>query len=193
MSHLHLRRLVPSRRLAVIMARAAYYSDRLSLPHEPPGPPGPQGTPYSEHTVGNRELHHDIAGTDTENQTDHGHLRQCSVRGCTTVLPPDYLQKMCESCRGRHRIYASTKRAKRKMEKLAIGGQLGPVVWMPPHSDGRDDHPQAGPSTQPTPPVEVMAYVRSLLACTDPFSASGLNGLALSTDSIFMGEQCDRS
>ncbi|CAL1709103.1 unnamed protein product [Somion occarium] len=136
------------------MARAAYYSDRLSLPHEPPGPPGPQGTPYSEHTVGNRELHHDIAGTDTENQTDHGHLRQCSVRGCTTVLPPDYLQKMCESCRGRHRIYASTKRAKRKMEKLAIGGQLGPVVWMPPHSDGRDDHPQAGPSTQPTPPVE---------------------------------------
>jgi hypothetical protein len=30
---------------------------------------------------------------------------------------------MCEACRGRHRIYAMTKRAKRKMEKEALTQQ----------------------------------------------------------------------
>ncbi|EDR06701.1 uncharacterized protein LACBIDRAFT_299800 [Laccaria bicolor S238N-H82] len=29
---------------------------------------------------------------------------------------------MCETCRGRHRVYASTKRARRKMEKAAVAG-----------------------------------------------------------------------
>jgi hypothetical protein len=29
---------------------------------------------------------------------------------------------MCEACRGRHRVYASTKRARRKMEKAAVAG-----------------------------------------------------------------------
>jgi hypothetical protein len=44
---------------------------------------------------------------------------------------------MCEECRGRHRKYATTKRAKRKQEKAAIGTQRisnddGRVVtWVP--------------------------------------------------------------
>lgn len=45
---------------------------------------------------------------------------------------PDYARKMCEACRGRHRTYASTKRAKRKMEKAALRAQRGQTVaWMP--------------------------------------------------------------
>ncbi|KAI0064984.1 hypothetical protein BV25DRAFT_1822764 [Artomyces pyxidatus] len=63
--------------------------------------------------------------------------RRCSVKGCGKPLPTDYVLKMCEACRGRHRIYATTKRAKRKLEKAAVGAhQLGreddqPVTWMP--------------------------------------------------------------
>ncbi len=30
---------------------------------------------------------------------------------------------MCDDCRGRHRKYATTKRAKRKLEKAAVGAQ----------------------------------------------------------------------
>ena len=64
-------------------------------------------------------------------------LRRCSVKGCGKDLDPDYALKMCEACRGRHRKYATTKRAKRKQEKAAVGAQRvghddGRVVtWMP--------------------------------------------------------------
>ncbi|KAF9220780.1 hypothetical protein BS17DRAFT_882210 [Gyrodon lividus] len=65
--------------------------------------------------------------------------RRCSVRGCNKALAPDAANKMCDECRGRHRIYAMTKRAKRKQEKAAILSQStgiaspshhGPI-WMP--------------------------------------------------------------
>ncbi|EGO03330.1 hypothetical protein SERLA73DRAFT_174773, partial [Serpula lacrymans var. lacrymans S7.3] len=49
--------------------------------------------------------------------------RYCSVRGCNKPLSYDSNNKMCDVCRGRHRIYATTKRAKRKMEKAAIVSQ----------------------------------------------------------------------
>jgi hypothetical protein len=64
-------------------------------------------------------------------------LRRCSVKGCAKDLSPDYALKMCETCRGRHRKYATTKRAKRKQEKAAVGSQRianddGQIVtWMP--------------------------------------------------------------
>ncbi|KDQ60402.1 hypothetical protein JAAARDRAFT_605406 [Jaapia argillacea MUCL 33604] len=48
--------------------------------------------------------------------------RRCTVRGCVTMLPPNYKPKMCEACRGRHRVYATTKRARRKLEKAAVTG-----------------------------------------------------------------------
>lgn len=40
-----------------------------------------------------------------------------------TVMPVDTTNKMCEACRQRHRVYATTKRLKRKMEKDAINQQ----------------------------------------------------------------------
>jgi hypothetical protein len=54
---------------------------------------------------------------------------------------------MCDVCRGRHRVYATTKRAKRKMEKAAVGlvpGQNAStnngqqVTWMPPQTEAGD-------------------------------------------------------
>lgn len=47
-------------------------------------------------------------------------LKQCSVKGCTETLTSDDTNKMCDACRSRHRVYANTKRARRKLEKAAI-------------------------------------------------------------------------
>lgn len=47
-------------------------------------------------------------------------LKQCSVKGCADTLSTNDPNRMCNSCRSRHRIYASTKRARRKLEKAAI-------------------------------------------------------------------------
>ncbi|KAI0042822.1 hypothetical protein FA95DRAFT_1563936 [Auriscalpium vulgare] len=84
----------------------------------------PQPSPTTEPTV------EPDASTSSE-------TRRCSVKGCSKPLPNDYTLKMCETCRGRHRIYATTKRAKRKMEKAAVGQQRAredehAVTWMPP-------------------------------------------------------------
>lgn len=54
--------------------------------------------------------------------------RKCSVRGCMTVMPMDTANKMCEACRQRHRVYATTKRLKRKMEKDAINQQSAALL-----------------------------------------------------------------
>ncbi|KAH8097065.1 hypothetical protein BXZ70DRAFT_309402 [Cristinia sonorae] len=110
-----------------------------------------------------------------------GPTRLCSVRGCTAVLPFEYSLKMCEQCRGRHRIYANTKRQKRKLEKLALGGQQGSVVWMPPDDqvDHTEEHadlqpavealqqpaapepiPPATPISEPQPPAQILAQAQ---------------------------------
>ncbi|KIK70053.1 hypothetical protein GYMLUDRAFT_67310 [Collybiopsis luxurians FD-317 M1] len=49
--------------------------------------------------------------------------RRCSARGCSKLLSPNSIQKMCDRCRERHRAYGATKRAKRKLEKAALLGQ----------------------------------------------------------------------
>ena len=49
----------------------------------------------------------------------------CSVRGCKGHVLPESRNKMCDDCRGRHRTYANTKRARRKLEKAAAMGNLG--------------------------------------------------------------------
>lgn len=51
-------------------------------------------------------------------------LKQCSVKGCTSTLSFNDPNRMCGGCRSRHRIYASTKRAKRKLEKAAIASAV---------------------------------------------------------------------
>ncbi|KAH9017125.1 hypothetical protein EDB83DRAFT_2438409 [Lactarius deliciosus] len=84
-------------------------------------------------------------------------LRRCSVKGCGKDLPQEYALKMCDDCRGRHRKYATTKRAKRKQEKAAVGAQRignddGRVVtWMPP-----DHHVSLGPIPDDLDPVTNM-------------------------------------
>jgi hypothetical protein len=62
--------------------------------------------------------------------------KTCTVRGCSNEFPAFLRTKMCESCRGKHRIYATTKRAKRRLEKAAINGiiletadQPGQLTW----------------------------------------------------------------
>ena len=41
-------------------------------------------------------------------------FRRCSIRNCPHFVAEQSSNKMCEVCRGRHRIYASAKRARRK-------------------------------------------------------------------------------
>lgn len=45
-----------------------------------------------------------------------------------TVMSVDTTNKMCEACRQRHRVYANTKRLKRKMEKDAINQQSAALL-----------------------------------------------------------------
>ncbi|KAI9510191.1 hypothetical protein F5148DRAFT_622731 [Russula earlei] len=83
--------------------------------------------------------------------------RRCSVKGCAKVLSHDYPLKMCETCRDRHRKYATTKRAKRKQEKAALGAQRidnddgRAVTWMP-----QDHHVSLGPIPEDLDPVQDM-------------------------------------
>jgi hypothetical protein len=76
----------------------------------PNGPPATIETPDSAHEG-------------PPESTDSGKTRQCTVRGCTKMISSESGNKMCETCRGRHRTYATTKRAKRKMEKAAVASQ----------------------------------------------------------------------
>lgn len=80
-------------------------------------------------------------------------VRYCSVRGCATVLPFDYSNKMCETCRSRHRTYASTKRAKRKQEKAMLGAQAG-TAWSA-NGEPADDAPSARAALQTPTDLEV--------------------------------------
>lgn len=93
--------------------------------------------------------------------SDSSPIRRCSVRGCSAVLPPDNAPKMCETCRGRHRIYASTKRAKRKLEKAAVGLQNDqPVVWMPSDDNATTIAEQQGVNENEIPSSSAPALER---------------------------------
>ncbi|KAL1752004.1 hypothetical protein FB107DRAFT_293508 [Schizophyllum commune] len=61
----------------------------------------------------------------SQNANAMSYERQCSVKGCTNMLPPDQVKKMCEACREKHRGYATTKRARRKQEKAMLNGLVG--------------------------------------------------------------------
>ncbi|TFY75122.1 hypothetical protein EWM64_g8889, partial [Hericium alpestre] len=74
---------------------------------------------------------------------------------------------MCEACRGRHRVYASTKRAKRKLEKLAVihstigGGEEGPaqtVGWMPPDEPPPPQHDTISEEPLPEPEIDPRLF-----------------------------------
>ncbi|KAI0777778.1 hypothetical protein BD413DRAFT_490697 [Trametes elegans] len=110
-------------------------------------------------------LHHPSTtqSSDAATSPPGSNSKHCTVKGCAAPVPSDYPHKMCEECRGRHRKYANTKRAKRKMEKALLntgqGGQA--VVWMP-EDDPRQEcempsqagEPVAGPSrSYEVPPI----------------------------------------
>lgn len=85
--------------------------------------------------------------------------RKCSVKGCQSDLPHDYTLKMCAACRERHRVYATTKRAKRKLEKALLTAQRDPVVWVPDNaSTTPQDQQIPGPIiAQPDIPGPIIA------------------------------------
>ncbi|KIY44908.1 hypothetical protein FISHEDRAFT_61586 [Fistulina hepatica ATCC 64428] len=64
-----------------------------------------------------------VSERDVEPNGDSGD-RECSVRGCSKRVPATSTNKMCESCRIKHRRYASTKRARRRQEKAALNGHV---------------------------------------------------------------------
>ncbi|KAH9852523.1 hypothetical protein C2E23DRAFT_825960 [Lenzites betulinus] len=113
---------------------SSYYREHVSFPNVTSGP-APPYPPADEHF---------------SNGDDDPNVKRCSVKGCATPLSPDYPHKMCEECRGRHRIYANTKRAKRKLEKALLNsGQ--PVAWIPDDGPSQQEHREG--ASQPTEPV----------------------------------------
>ncbi|KAF7984432.1 hypothetical protein HWV62_14502 [Athelia sp. TMB] len=105
------------------------------------GPPTQQGV-HDGSPMGDASIYQTSGSTSSDSSTiDSGSQpRKCSVRGCMTVIPTDTSNKMCEACRGRHRVYAMTKRAKRKLEKdslvqqsvaLLSSEQPAGTVWLP--------------------------------------------------------------
>ena len=140
----------------------SYYREHVSFPNVTAGPYPPELAAALE-----------SVGTNITN-THQDDARHCSVKGCSAPLPSSYPHKMCEECRGRHRVYAMTKRAKRKMEKALLNGsaQNGqPVAWMPPDETGQQEQEQSGQSSEtvasPSRQFEVMHY-----ACLCAASAS---------------------
>ncbi|KAI0319138.1 hypothetical protein OF83DRAFT_1111973 [Amylostereum chailletii] len=98
-------------------------------------------------------------------------FRKCSVKNCNSLLTPDYSGKMCHECRGRHRIYASTKRAKRKMEKLAVNLHANNpdevAVFLPPDVVNVQDRSHTHtPHTQADQPLPLPEPVPDSYAIT---------------------------
>ena len=107
-------------------------SPMSSFYHEPVPPnlsPGPYPHPHPAQ----------LADVRPDHVHPHGGLyKPCSVKGCSNFVPLEHPHKMCEVCRGRHRVYAMTKRAKRKKEKAVLTGsasQHQSVAWMPPEEN----------------------------------------------------------
>lgn len=120
-----------------------------------------------------------IGGPNPENTSQNGseRPRKCSVRGCVIVMPQESTNKMCEACRSRHRVYATTKRAKRKMEKAAINQQSAALLSteQPPRTIWMSENPEIedepihdsnselqGRVDLPDQPLEVCLALKSL-------------------------------
>lgn len=75
---------------------------------------------YYTPSLGFPNHHPDSQGVQQHSGGPQNALKQCSVKGCTETLTSDDTNKMCDGCRSRHRVYANTKRARRKLEKAAL-------------------------------------------------------------------------
>ncbi|PBK94825.1 hypothetical protein ARMGADRAFT_1011701 [Armillaria gallica] len=108
--------------------------------------------------------------------------RRCTVRGCGQMLDANSPNKMCESCRGKHRRYASTKRARRKLEKAAISGQTiipieqipGSTAWMPGNASvNEEDNQPDSQSIEPMdPPPQTFTAAFASEALSQPGTSS---------------------
>ncbi|KAJ7024383.1 hypothetical protein C8F04DRAFT_1131746 [Mycena alexandri] len=122
--------------------------------------------------------------------------RQCSVRGCSNPLDPpgpDPLveRKMCAPCREKHRVYASTKRARRRAERVLVGKlsstpastspqDTDPTPWM--NNDLASNPTPAtptqysSPSTQPTADLQKAPWAIDPALYSQSSSSSTLAG-----------------
>ncbi|KAK0473753.1 hypothetical protein IW261DRAFT_1503266 [Armillaria novae-zelandiae] len=108
--------------------------------------------------------------------------RRCTVRGCGQMLDANSPNKMCESCRGKHRRYASTKRARRKLEKAAISGQTiipieqipGSTAWMPGNAtvNEEDNHPDNQNIEPMDPPAQTFTTAFASESLSQPGTSS---------------------
>ncbi|KAI8986767.1 hypothetical protein BD414DRAFT_486981 [Trametes punicea] len=150
---------------------SSYYREHVSFPNvtSGPAPPYPPSVTAPDNAANNFTQPH-RASPDNANGNgaaqsaqDDSATKRCSVKGCAAPLPPAYPHKMCEECRGRHRVYATTKRAKRKMEKALLNNaQAGqPVVWMPDEDLPNQERDVPQQSLEPVPgpsrPYEVSS------------------------------------
>ena len=85
------------------------------------GTPGPESARSHKKMDESGDVYYGIPNDDVGHNSDP---KRCSVRGCTQFLTDGTNNKMCDICRGRHRIYASTKRARRKLEKAAVANAV---------------------------------------------------------------------
>lgn len=159
----------------------------------------PAGEPYGQidaHTHNGHDPANSSAsaGPDTAtanygdvDNTVAGLPRKCSVRACMTVTPADSNNKMCDECRARHRTYAMTKRAKRKMEKESINQQskallsneqpLG-VVWLPEAPASDDDDGEEEISQMPKESI-ILQVRESEVTSDQPFTFSAAPSIYL--------------
>lgn len=126
-----------SQSLLQVWSRVDVWLEAMSLYHDQSSIPFPLPHDARDHLY-----HPNVDNGHAQGSPSTDTTRFCSVRGCTAPLSPEYPHKMCEACRERHRVYASTKRAKRKMEKSVLNSQTG-VSWMPTDGDGGDPGPTA--------------------------------------------------
>ncbi|OSD08132.1 hypothetical protein PYCCODRAFT_1456033 [Trametes coccinea BRFM310] len=163
---------------------SSYYREHVSFPNVNSGPAPPYPPPvtaqpsFTDPVQDAPSSSHAFAPDTPQPLQNLADAKRCTVKGCTAPLPPAYPHKMCEQCRGRHRIYASTKRAKRKMEKALLNNaQTGqPVVWMPDDeiSQEQRDAPQqpAEPVAGPSRTYEAPHQSHSTEEHTQPFDFS---------------------
>ena len=150
---------------------SSYYREHVTYPNVAAGPYPADLIAELERNAAARAA---VAASSGRNANgDDPDVRICSVKGCSAQLPEGYTNKMCEECRGRHRVYAMTKRAKRKMEKALLNGsaaQNGQVVWMP-QDEGiqhEPEQPVAGPSGQ----YEVMSLFNIFVCSPTAYASS---------------------
>ncbi|KAK0203931.1 hypothetical protein DFS33DRAFT_1335526 [Desarmillaria ectypa] len=128
--------------------------------------------------------------------------RRCTVRGCGQMLDAASPNKMCESCRGKHRVYASTKRARRKLEKAAISGQTiipieqipGSTAWMPGNGNvNEEDHTDSQPNGQSIEPMDPPPQTFTTAFASEALPQSGTSATESSWDASTIDPRLFRS